>query len=54
MATTKGKSSKRRAQIKELPSKNRKLSGKDLKKIKGGGMVIDPDGNFKFKPPTFK
>jgi len=36
MAKSRSKSARRRTQVKDLSKRNKKLSGKDMKKVKGG------------------
>lgn len=53
MPTGKAKSGKPRAQVKDLPSV-RKLSGKELKKVKGGdSLTTSGSSSTAFNPKEF-
>jgi hypothetical protein len=48
------KSTGQRAQLKTLPKRNRKLGGKDLKKVKGGVIMANTEGDFHVKASKIK
>lgn len=43
------KSTRRRAQVKALPKRNQKLDTRDLKKVKGGVIMANTEGDFHIK-----
>lgn len=47
----KKKSSKQRTEVKDLPKKSKKLSAKDMKKVKGGAGSRYPLGDIKPEYP---
>jgi type VI protein secretion system component Hcp len=51
MPGKKSASAKRRTQVKSLPKRNKKLTGTDLKKVKGGGVKM---GDIQFTHPIDK
>jgi hypothetical protein len=50
MLTSKSKNTKRRTKVKELPKKEKKLTGADMKKVKGGATG---SGNAKTTEKVF-
>ncbi|MBC7909917.1 MAG: hypothetical protein H7Y30_05425 [Pyrinomonadaceae bacterium] len=47
----KKQTTKKRTQVKDLPKKEKKLSAKDMKKVKGGLKFDGIDGEIIFKKP---
>ena len=46
---TKKKSGKRRTKVKDLPVKEKEVSAKEQRKVKGGDWLMSPAGSL--KPP---
>lgn len=49
MAKNTTKNTKQRVAVKDLPKKSKALTGKDLKKVKGGITAVDSENKLKLK-----